>query len=298
MSTSKGKARESAPGLLPDPRSIPLPESPPTATHADPETLESMLEEAIDTRLAASHEITPIAPLPRAHYPSSMSSTLRPRLLTQISRSTLPLSSMTYAQATESPAAYRSPYTYPYPHAESSAAARRRASPSGVGFPDLDPTTGLPLTLNGAEGGVAGGESAGEGVGTGANGLQLQRTITGLLKSPTQSIPSVPFPTLGIPKMPSLPTLPNMPNVPGISTNWQSRRSMSTSSAQSDWGWGWWNGNKSKVDRMMSEEDRADTVSEEQEKLKRKCESFLSNRTCRPALYPWCAIRRSERIRA
>ena len=220
-------------------------------------------------------------------------SAFRPRLLSQISRSTLPTSSLTYAQAREmQPSGSRGDFKYPY--AESSAAAARRrvslsASSAGVGFPDLDPMTGLPLMPAGEASNLAGGDGdqdierrAAQNGQNGQNGLQLQRTITGLLKSPTQSMPSVPSPFsgVGLPKMPALPSMSI--SMPGL--GWQkqepsqsssmSRRSMSTSSAQNDWGWG--SGNKGKVDQMMSEEDQADTVDEEREKLKRKCRSDLS----------------------
>ena len=223
--------------------------------------LESMLEEAIDTTLPSGEDITPISPLPQAHYPSTMSSTLRPRILSQITRSTMPTASLTYAEPLS--------MSTEYPHAESSAAARRRA----MSFPDLDPMTGLPLDSD-SERGVNG-----NGMRQSANGLQLQRTITGLLKSPTQTIvPGMGLPSMGLPKM----QMPALPSLPG----WQGgQRSMSTSSAnsaQGDWGWGWWNGNKSKVDRMMSDEDQAETVEEEQEKHKRKCTSKPPRRSDGP----------------
>jgi hypothetical protein len=149
--------------------------------------------------------------------------------------------------------------------------------------------TGLPLMPAGESSNLAGGNGDSDierrAAQNGQNGLQLQRTITGLLKSPTQSMPSAPSPFsgVGLPKMPALPSMSI--SMPGL--GWQkqeptqsagpSRRSMSTSSAQNDWGWGWWSGNKGKVDQMMSEEDQADTVDEEREKLKRKCRSTLSH---------------------
>ena len=248
MSASSSPTRDSLHVLPADPTTIPLPLSP---TSIPEQSLESMLEEAIDTALPPASSITPISPLPQAHYSgSSMSHNVRPRLLSQITRSTLPTSSLVYAQQ---------------PHAETSAAARRRASE--MAFPDLDPMTGLPPDMGSVDGGSGNGNCKG-------NGLQLQRTITGLLKSPTQMSPGMTFPSVGLPKMPALPSMP------GIGTGMSrqgSTRSMSSSSAQSDWGWGWWGGNKSKVDRMMSEEDQGETVEEEQEKHKRKCTLFSAS---------------------
>lgn len=308
MSSSKGKDREISADrictevaslhLSPKPKDIPLPLLPITDNDINTadlpdQSLESMLEEAIDTSLPPASSITPISPLPRAHYPSTMSaSAFRPRLLSQISRSTLPTSSLTYAQARDMQSG-GSGGDMGYPYAESSAAAARRrvslsASAAGMGFPDLDPMTGLPLMPAGEASNLPGGNGDPDielrAAQNGQNGLQLQRTITGLLKSPTQSMPSVPSPFsgVGLPKMPALPSMSI--SMPGL--GWQkqesaqsssmSRRSMSTSSAQNDWGWGWWSGNKGKVDQMMSEEDQADTVDEEREKLKRKCRSDLS----------------------
>lgn len=87
-------------------------------------SLASEIEEAIssplDTSIDESVDHTPI-PLPeRVHYPTMPP--IRPRLVSQLTRSTLPTATLTHAT----------------PHAESSAMARRRS------FPDLDPVTGLP----------------------------------------------------------------------------------------------------------------------------------------------------------
>jgi triacylglycerol lipase len=76
----------------------------------------------------------------------------------------------------------------------------------------------------------------------------------------------------------SLPRV-SIPSLPGRSSLDMSRsssaRSISTSAPQADWGtWasGLWGGSKGKMDNLMSEDDQAETVEEEQEKLRRKCE--------------------------
>lgn len=222
-----------------------------------------MLDEAINSHLPEP-KITPssidersfidppLSPPPKAHYPSTMTPQVRPRLVSQLTRHTLPTSSLSYASV-----APRRSFSETIPHAESSKAAQRR-SLSGASFPDLDPTTGLPLSFSGEEDPEA-------------RTLHLQRTITDLLKSPSASyLPSVSVPTMSMPALPSIPKF-GLPSLTMQRTD--SRRSISTSASQNDWNWtGWWGGNKSKVDRQLTEDDQADTVEEEQDKHRRKCE--------------------------
>lgn len=200
-----------------------------------------------------------------------------PRLLSGLARSTLPTSSLSYASA--GIPIHRST-SDPDKRGESST-AWRSASPVEMDdpFPDLDPTTGLPL-------GSARPNPRDPS-------LHLQRTITDLLASPSTeptssilpfSIPKVTIPKVGMPSIPNLsnisvPSIPGLPSLGRLSLESEngggSRRNFSTTNKEDDWGtWasGWWSGNKSKVDETLSKEDQADTVEEEQEKHRRKCE--------------------------
>lgn len=84
------------------------------------ESLDSLIDEAMSSPLPRPAQFEPISPPPRAHYPSTMANLGRPRLVSQLARSTLPTASLTYDKPGES--------------------SRRKITD----FPDLDPDTGLP----------------------------------------------------------------------------------------------------------------------------------------------------------
>ncbi|KAK8861419.1 hypothetical protein IAR55_002238 [Kwoniella newhampshirensis] len=198
-----------------------------------------------------------------------------PRLLSQLTRSTLPISSLDYASSEGPRRSHdRSVSRTDGSDRGESSTAWQRASPttalSNAPFPDLDPTTGLPLDLS---------PSRRDSASSTAPSLHLQRTITGLLATSNAEAPSS---GVGSYILPSLPSMPNinfaMPRVslPSKSSLDLGRRALSSTSSQADltsWASGWWGGNKGKVDEMMSEEDRAGTIEEEKEKLRRKYRS-------------------------
>ncbi|EIW68895.1 hypothetical protein TREMEDRAFT_68852 [Tremella mesenterica DSM 1558] len=202
-----------------------------------------------------SHRPSPIPAPPQAHHPISPLYQ-RPKLLSQLTRSTLPSSSLTYAQMEENKR-----YHYQQSHfnllqnGESSSSASWRlptVATNDEPFPDLDPTTGLPLEI-----------SRHTEEDTDVASLHLQRTITDLMKTPPKQKTSF------LPSLPSIPLTWPKATEKGV----ERKRSMSTSSKQDDWfGWtpGWWSGHKKDVDKDLAEEDQAETVEEEQEKLRRK----------------------------
>lgn len=230
-------------------------------TSISPPSLSSSLESSFDRTCPS-----PIPEPPLAHYPMSLR--LRyPRLLTQLARTTLPTSSVSC------PSLERHQHGRQWSLSEGIAlgagegsSSWQRSGPttalSDEPFPDLDPTTGLPLELSSRRTGSASSD---------APSLHLQRTITGLLSTPTAKSAGESSGTKIMPNFNfSLPRV-SFPSKPSLDF---ARPNFSTSSAQDDWGtWasGWWKGNKGKVDQMMSEEDKADTVEEEQEKLRKKC---------------------------
>lgn len=238
------------------------------------------LEEALTTPLSSSIDSTyassPISLPPRAHYATPIRP-LPPRLLSQLARSTMPTAGLSYASAGK-----RRAVSEGDPSRGESSTAWRSASPVEMDepFPDLDPDSGLPQRRK-------------DSTDSDAPSLHLQRTITDLLAAQPDkqntsflpfSVPGLNLPSL--PSMPSIPSLPSMPNLPSINLPGHSaldgtgaKRSISTTSPKDDWGsWatGWWSGHKTKVDETLSKEDQADTVEEEQEKHRRKCE--LSSR--------------------
>lgn len=81
------------------------------------ESLDSLIDEAMSSPLPL-HDLEPISPPPRAHHPTMNLG--RPRLVSQLARSTMPTASLTYDKPGES--------------------SRRKISD----FPDLNPDTGLP----------------------------------------------------------------------------------------------------------------------------------------------------------
>ena len=256
--------------------------------------ISSAIEEALATPLSLSSSVdssyepphSPISRPPQAHQAPTMRP-IRPRLLSGLTRSTLPTASLTYASA----APKRRVASEGTPSKGESSTAWRSTSPVEMDqpFPDLDPQTGMPTsiptTLNGR------GSSP---------SLHLQRTITGLLdaQSAEQNTSLLPFNLPNMPSMPSMSNLPNMPIMPDFSSlpnmpslprfgmpslpgrpsmeRSESRRSFSSTASRdkddwSSWASGFWSGNKKKVDATLAEEDRADTVEEEQEKHRRKC---------------------------
>lgn len=215
-------------------------------TPLPPVTVESSLESSFD-------RTSPISAPPQAHY----SVPLRPRpnrLLSQLTRSTLPASTSQYA------ARERSVTHGGYPTQGESSSAWRTSPTTAVcdePFPDLDPTTGLPAPNRRAS------------IDSDAPSLHLQRTITDLLQSPAKEPSSfLPF-NLATPRV-------QLPGRPSLDTGRPaSSRSVSSSAPQQDWSsWAtsWWSGNKAKVDSQLAPEDQADTVEEEAEKHRRKCE--------------------------
>jgi triacylglycerol lipase len=248
----KGKGRASEGGQI----------SPYHEPGSTDEPLTDALEEALKTPLppvsvASSLESSfdrksPISAPPQAHY----SVPVRPkpnRLLSQLTRSTLPSSTSQYAA--QDRRVTQSGYTT---HGESSSAWR--TSPTTAicdePFPDLDPTTGLPAADRRSS------------IDSDAPSLHLQRTITDLLQSPVKEPASfLPF-NFALPRV-QLPGRPSLDSVRPAST-----RSVSSSAPQQDWSsWAssWWSGNKAKMDSQLAEEDQAETVEEEAEKHRRKC---------------------------
>ena len=232
------------------------------------EEIPSAIEEAIETPLpppTASVSLkspferpSPIPLPPKAHHPSSAQP---PRLLSQLTRSTLPTASLSYAfPDSAGPSRRAVSQGGPQQYGESSTAWQRGLPGSSYddAFPDLDPETGLPLDVQQRRGSVN----------SDSPSLHLQRTITDLLASPQKSsgdlasyIPKIQLPSLGLPS--------------SWSTDVGSRRNFSSSAESQEWYWpsGWWGRNKGKVDRHLAEEDQADTVEEEKEGIQRKCES-------------------------
>ncbi|WVQ94713.1 hypothetical protein IAU59_001793 [Kwoniella sp. CBS 9459] len=250
------------------------------------EPLSAMLNEALHTSLdppsisssleSSFERPSPISEPPLAHYHAPLRPHAPPRFLSQLTRSTLPTSSLTYEEQHNEGSTSRTGI----PREGESSTAWQRSRPTTAicdePFPDLDPTTGLPIDSRGRRGSAS----------SEAPSLHLQRTITGLLSTPPRkasessmipSMPSLSNLNLSLPRvsLPSAPSIPRM-SLPSASSLDFGRRSISSTAPQEDWtSWatGWWNGNKGKVDEMMSEEDRADTVEEEKEKLRRKYRS-------------------------
>ncbi|WVW79990.1 hypothetical protein I302_101963 [Kwoniella bestiolae CBS 10118] len=245
------------------------------------EPLSAMLDEALHTSLSPprspsipssvdstfDESLSMIAEPPLAHHHAPVRPHAPPRLLSQLTRSTLPTSSLNYEYQHKQRNASHSGI----PREGESSTAWQRSSPTTAicdePFPDLDPTTGLPLNQSRQRSGSTSSD---------APSLHLQRTITGLLNTPPRKssgtnsiIPSMPsFSNLNL----SLPRV-SLPSAPSLDFR---KRNLSTSGTQEDWSsWasGWWSGNKGQVDEMMSEEDRADTVEEEKEKLRKKYKS-------------------------
>ncbi|WWC87704.1 uncharacterized protein L201_002596 [Kwoniella dendrophila CBS 6074] len=258
------------------------------------EPLSAMLNEALHTSLSISPSRSSISlpssvdstfdgksslitQPPLVHHHSPIRPHAPPRLVSQLTRSTLPTSSLNYEYENQIRQRNSSSSSGLPREGESSTAWQRsttRTSPTialcDEPFPDLDPTTGLPLARSHSR-------NRSGSTSSDAPSLHLQRTITGLLETPNKKASSNSSSIL--PTMPSLSNLNlsmprvSLPSAPSLDFG---RRNLSSSSVQEDWSsWasGWWNGNKGKVDEMMSEEDRADTVEEEKEKLRKKYKS-------------------------
>lgn len=234
-------------------------------TSISPTSLSSSLESSFDRTCPS-----PIPEPPRVHYPPSLRPR-HPRLLSQLARSTLPTASVS-RPSLERPQHGRRwsvSESMVIGSGEGSSSWQRSVATTALSdepFPDLDPTTGLPLELSSHRRGSTSSD---------APSLHLQRTITELLSSPTAKSAGEPSVTNIMPNFNfSLPRV-SFPSKPSLDFG---KRNFSTSSSQDDWGsWasGWWSGNKGKVDEMMSEEDKADTVEEEKEKLRKKCASDM-----------------------
>ena len=241
---------------------------------AGPSTpLTSALEEALTTPLSpvsvssslgsSFDTSTPISRPPEAHHATAVRPR-PPRLLSQLTRSTMPNSTSKYANTERR-------VTYGGMPTSGESSQRLRATPttalSDDPYPDLDPTTGLPPAC-----------TSSTNSNSSVPSLHLQRTISDLVQSPVQEPNSyLPF-NFAMPRV-QLPSLPNLPGLPSLDMKrTDSARSISSSASQKDWSsWAtdWWSGNKGKVDKMLDEGDRADTVEEEVEKHRRKCESDL-----------------------
>lgn len=242
---------------------------------AGPSTpLSSALEEALTTPLSpvsissslgsSFDTSTPISRPPEAHHATAVRPR-PPRLLSQLTRATMPNSTSKYANTERR-------VTYGGMPAGGEASQRLRSSPTTAlcddPFPDLDPTTGLPPA-----------RTSSTDSDSNAPSLHLQRTISDLVQTPVQEPNSyLPF-NFSMPRV-QLPTLPGLPGLSGRPSSelkrTDSARSVSTSATQQDWSsWAtnWWSGNKGRIDGMLEEGDRADTVEEEVEKHRRKCES-------------------------
>ncbi|WWC68777.1 uncharacterized protein I206_102712 [Kwoniella pini CBS 10737] len=250
------------------------------ATGTPDEPLSAMLDEALNTSISPPHSPESLPSSVDSTFDGKLSSLItepplahhhapiRPapsRLLSHLTRSTLPTSSMTYGESQRENHRSLSFGEKSSNEAGPSKAWQRSNATVAITdepFPDLDPTTGLPLNRRRRD------STSSE-----APSLHLQRTITGLLdaspnKKSTESslLPSLSNINLSLPRV----TLPSTPSLDFT------KRGISTSGIQEDWSsWasGWWSGNKGKMDEMMSEEDRAETVEEEQEKLRKKYKS-------------------------
>jgi triacylglycerol lipase len=229
--------------------------------------LSSALQEAFDTPITparssfeGSFDALSISQLPPAHYAlTPHRPPNQPRILSQLTRATLPTATLTYA------AARARAEEAEQDRAESSV-SRRKVANLEEQFPDLDPTTGMPLSAGLPSEMIPDDPPR-----------QLQRTITDLLAAPKRrnSDVSEQASKSAFDYIPSLPF-----SIPGLTRTRSSsdlrkdaKRAISTSNkdeAWTSWASGWW-GSKQKVDGMMDEDDRADTVEEEKEKIKRKC---------------------------
>ena len=224
------------------------------STPLTPASISSSIDSSFDRR-------STIPRPPQAHQPPSLRP-FQPRLVSQLTRSTLPTASLTYASARTSGERRSASHTGTPQQGESST-VWKRAEPITLEsdpFPDLDPGTGLPIDITRRESNASDAPS-----------LHLQRTITGLLSAPTRSgttstsiLLSFSLPKVSLPSKPSLDFGRTGP-----------RRSISSSATNEDWAsWAstWWGGNKGKVDATLTKEDQADTIEEEQEKHRIKCE--------------------------
>jgi triacylglycerol lipase len=157
-------------GMTDEPLSMALQEA--ITTNLLPVSTRSSLEES------DFNSASPISPPPQAHH----SAPLRPkpqRLLSQLTRATLPISTGQYASKDR-----RVTYGGYFSQGESSQAGRSKptTATNDDPFPDLDPTTGLPSALRS------------NSASSNAPSLHLQRTITDLQHSPVKEPSSfLPF---------------------------------------------------------------------------------------------------------
>ncbi|TYJ58737.1 hypothetical protein B9479_000573 [Cryptococcus floricola] len=257
------------------PMSVLLDEALHTSLSPPSSSLASSLE---STSPFAKDAHSPIPEPPQAHYPPTLRPS-HPRMLSQVqlARQTLPTTSMTYSGSFDdqpdgrqrsSSASLVAGLGRSSGEGESSSGWQRARATTALSddpFPDLDPSTGLPVELSPRRRGSDVSD---------APSLHLQRTITDLLSAPSKSssskssfMPSLP--NLSLPRV----SLPSTPSFDFTGKGKGKDKEFSTTAAQDDWGtWatGWWSGNKGKVDTMMSDEDKADTVEEEKAKLRKK----------------------------
>lgn len=260
--------------------------------------LRSMLEEALNTpishaaRLSIDQNHSPSSGLtdhglsspPLAHHPTAFPRIQRPQLVSQLTRSTLPVSSLSYATASESPLNLRQPLFSYQPDVEALESPRKRttsasshasSSTARQSFPDLDPATGLPLATTMQRSSSAGGEST--------TSLHLQRTITSLLASPQAETKPKAMSSY----LPSLPALSSLSlGIPGRASSESGRprtekRQLSSSlpTKKEDDSWGsslgtWWSGSGAGTkgtEGMMADEDVQGSAEETQAKIQEKC---------------------------
>ncbi|GMK56650.1 hypothetical protein CspeluHIS016_0304900 [Cutaneotrichosporon spelunceum] len=256
----KGKGRaDAAPGS-------PVRRSPATAT------LSSMLEEALHSPLdispptlsppsksllsSTSPQAEPfLARPPPAHHVGPPGVGLRPRLMTRISSTSAPTSSLSFPGVEEYHPRARELYVSTSqehhqwelrPNVGSSAHFHQHTlmeRHSGSSFPELDPATGLPLTR----------QASGE------ENRHLQRTISEQWRRGTDP----PKTLFAMPSMPSLPTFEEVRR----SVDGQRRQISTSTSALAQ---RMFSTSKSRVDSMLSEEDQAATKEEQAEKHKAK----------------------------
>lgn len=216
----------------------------------------------------------PLAKPPRAHYPDMTIPGLRPRLISQLSGSTIPTASLTCENVEDTRPHQRQRYVSSPTAGESSSSWLHRQSwdwggvahqlESGEVYPELDPATGLPVTPPRESFDIDGDDVPSR--------LHVQRTISELSGRGGEDA-GVSLPFIGqlpaIPSMPGMPTLDfaGLPPMLRRSLDGGQRRSFSTSSKRGvSWTPNWLAPSKKRIDSMLSKEDRAPTKEEEQVK--------------------------------
>ncbi|KAL7419640.1 lipase 2 [Cryptotrichosporon argae] len=185
------------------------------------------------------------SPPPAAHH-ATLPTSGKPRLLAQLARATLPTASISYAhpqRAVSSPSPPHSPHS----------PGRRsvdpgRTSMEAVGFPNLDPTTGLPMGA---------GEYEPEDAGP---SLHLQKTISDIARRASVS---------SLPRTSDDAARPDRRHARGFSST-----AASQSQDWASWATSWFSpssgASKKDMDRVLSEDDQASTAAEEKARIRTK----------------------------